>query len=186
MARMFVFRPVPAKRDPRSLNGGSCKHDHVNNHVNNPSHFAGTILSWLCKLSRVETFSYKHEMKNVPSRQISNPGKHSVPPTILSNIVLDKSGAWHCNRNTSHFKMAAPGIKWKITFRKPRFVDLQNQTFVCLLCNRHKLCSKSILSATCWNSGGSLQDWLQKLISNSWGKHKANQYHDGDFIPDKI
>ena len=26
---------------------------------------------------------------------------------------------------------------------------------------------------------------LQKLISNSWGKHKANQYHDGDFIPDK-
>ena len=26
---------------------------------------------------------------------------------------------------------------------------------------------------------------LQKLISNSWGKHKANQYHDGDFITDK-
>ena len=26
---------------------------------------------------------------------------------------------------------------------------------------------------------------LQNLISNSWGKHKANQYHDGDFIPDK-
>ena len=29
---------------------------------------------------------------------------------------------------------------------------------------------------------------LQKLISNSWEKHKANhwnQYHDGDFIPDK-
>ena len=27
--------------------------------------------------------------------------------------------------------------------------------------------------------------YLQKYISNSWGKHKANQYHDGDFIPDK-
>ena len=26
---------------------------------------------------------------------------------------------------------------------------------------------------------------LQKLISNSWGKHKANQYHDSDVIPDK-
>ena len=26
---------------------------------------------------------------------------------------------------------------------------------------------------------------LQKLISNSWGKHKANQYNDGEFIPDK-
>ena len=26
---------------------------------------------------------------------------------------------------------------------------------------------------------------LQELISNSWGKHKANQNHDGDFIPDK-
>ena len=26
---------------------------------------------------------------------------------------------------------------------------------------------------------------LQKYISNSWGKHKANQYHDGDFIPDE-
>ena len=26
---------------------------------------------------------------------------------------------------------------------------------------------------------------IQKLISNSRGKHKANQYHDGDFIPDK-
>ena len=26
---------------------------------------------------------------------------------------------------------------------------------------------------------------LQKLISNSRGKHKANQYHDGDVIPDK-
>ena len=31
-------------------------------------------------------------------------------------------------------------------------------------------------------SGGNI---IQKLISNSWGKHKANQYHDGDFIPDK-
>ena len=26
---------------------------------------------------------------------------------------------------------------------------------------------------------------LSNIISNSWGKHKANQYHDGDFIPDK-
>ena len=26
---------------------------------------------------------------------------------------------------------------------------------------------------------------VQKLICNSWGKHKGNQYHDGDFIPDK-
>ena len=26
---------------------------------------------------------------------------------------------------------------------------------------------------------------IQKLISNSWGKHKANQYHDGELIPDK-
>ena len=27
---------------------------------------------------------------------------------------------------------------------------------------------------------------VQKLInSNSWGEHKANQYYDGDFIPDK-
>ena len=26
---------------------------------------------------------------------------------------------------------------------------------------------------------------IQKFISNSRGKHKAKQYHDGDFIPDK-
>ena len=26
---------------------------------------------------------------------------------------------------------------------------------------------------------------IQKIISNSWRKGKANQYHDGDFIPDK-
>ena len=25
----------------------------------------------------------------------------------------------------------------------------------------------------------------EELVSNSWGKHKANQWHDGDFIPDK-
>ena len=72
---------------------------------------------------------------------------------------LDKSGAWHCNSNTSHFKMAALGnSKWKIAFRKPRFVDLQDQRFVFLLCIRYKLCSKSILGATCWNSGGSFNN----------------------------
>ena len=26
---------------------------------------------------------------------------------------------------------------------------------------------------------------FKKLISNSWEKHKGNQYHDSDFIPDK-
>ena len=26
---------------------------------------------------------------------------------------------------------------------------------------------------------------FQKLFSNSWGRQKANQYHVGDFIPDK-
>ena len=26
---------------------------------------------------------------------------------------------------------------------------------------------------------------FKKIISSSWGKHKGNQYHDGDFIPDK-
>ena len=25
---------------------------------------------------------------------------------------------------------------------------------------------------------------FKKIISNLWGKHKASQYHDGDFIPD--
>ena len=30
-----------------------------------------------------------------------------------------------------------------------------------------------------------LLDNIQKLISNSWGKRKANQYHDSYFIPDK-
>ena len=45
---------------------------------------------------------------------------------------------------------------WKIAFRKPRFVNLQDQRFVYLLCNTPNLCSKSILGATCWNSRGSL------------------------------
>ena len=44
--------------------------------------------------------------------------------------------------------------QWKIAFRKPRFVDLQDQSIVFLLCNKPNLCSKSILGATCWNSGG--------------------------------
>ena len=26
---------------------------------------------------------------------------------------------------------------------------------------------------------------MQKLISNLWGKHKGNQYHGDNFIPDK-
>ena len=41
-----------------------------------------------------------------------------------------------------------------------------------------------------WNPGKVLrlvfELLLQKLISNSWAKHKENQYHDGDFIPDKV
>ena len=36
-----------------------------------------------------------------------------------------------------------------------------------------------------WNANLEILKILQKLISNSRGKHKANQYHDGDFIPDK-
>ena len=26
---------------------------------------------------------------------------------------------------------------------------------------------------------------IKKFVSNSWGKHKGKQYHDGDLIPDK-
>ena len=28
---------------------------------------------------------------------------------LMSNTVLDNAWAWYCNRNTSHFNMAAPG-----------------------------------------------------------------------------
>ena len=50
-------------------------------HVNTPPRFAGIILCWRCKLSwvkssRVETFSCKPGMKNVPSRQTSRPASH--------------------------------------------------------------------------------------------------------------
>ena len=62
-----VFRPVTAKPDPGSLNADPAKADNFY-HINNPSRFAGTILCWLCKLSRVksasiDTFSCKPGVK---------------------------------------------------------------------------------------------------------------------------
>ena len=64
----------------------------------------------------------------------------AVPgPLSLSNIVLDKRGAGTATvtRHISRWRRREIQ-KWKIAFRKPRFVDLQDQTFVFLLCIRHK------------------------------------------------
>ena len=63
-----VFRSVPEKR-------------HNFYYINTPSRFAGTILCWIWKLSRVkssrvETFSCK------PGVKASRPGKHPVPLLI--------------------------------------------------------------------------------------------------------
>ena len=60
---------------------------------------------------------------------------------LLSNTILDSERGHEVQ-------------KWKITFRKPRFVNWQR--FLFLLCNTLNLCSKTIFGATCWNSGGSL------------------------------
>ena len=50
----------------------------------------------------------------------------------------------------------------------------------------------SVFLFTCTNKNDIFTDAVVKIlflswkiIRNSWGKHKANQYHDGDFIPDK-
>ena len=76
MDRFFLgrFSSRPGKAGSRFAQPGSrLKRDNFY-HINTPSRFAGTILCWLCKLSRVkssrvETFSCKHGMKSVPSRQ---------------------------------------------------------------------------------------------------------------------
>ena len=78
---------------------------------------------------------------------------------LLSNTMLDNErgpGIVTVTRHISRWRRREIQLKWKIALRKPRFVDLQDQRFVFLLCNTPNLCSKSIFCATCWNSGGSL------------------------------
>ena len=77
---------------------------------------------------------------------------------LLSNTMLDNEkgpGTATITRHISRWRRREIQ-KWKIAFKKPRFVDLQDQRFVFMLCNTSNLCSNSILGATCWNSRGSL------------------------------
>ena len=59
--------------------------------------------------------------------------------------------------------------------------------FICAkfgYCNSFTLCAFVILVHQFYAfKRCNLLSILQKLISNSWGKHKGNHYHDGDFIP---
>ena len=87
------FSSRPGKAGSRFAQPGSRLKRENFYHINTPSRFAGTILCWLCKLSRVksarlETFSCKSRMKNVPSPQTSRPTSHNINSPLNTAMSL--------------------------------------------------------------------------------------------------
>ena len=80
-------------------------------------------------------------------------------PLALSYIVLGKRrpGTAAITRHISRWRRREIQ-NWKIAFRKPRLVDLQDQRFVFLLYNTPNLCSKSILGQLVETTEDSFKD----------------------------